>query len=184
MDTAARFLCGGEADPRLTVEFWEPSPYLPKTYAYFVGMYFDERGLGFKYTDGDYLTPKTYEMQVVFSGGFESLRVNSLSAAEDDWLFSLAEKAGLKKDNWPGFWAFRCRHTNFFNWCVEKRFSDSFLEREGCHYVLAACDTLVEVFCQEPPRVFFDGYGLDIPEGTCERFPASDLLYRYQSVEK
>lgn len=97
MDTAAHFLCGEETDPRLTVELWKPSPYLPANSPCFDGMYFDERGLVFKFSDGSYLTPKTYEMQVVFSGAFESMRMNALSVYEDDRIFSLAEKAGLKR---------------------------------------------------------------------------------------
>lgn len=172
----------GEPNPRLTVELWELLPVPSETHPYFEGMYFDERGLGFKYSDGDYLKPKTYEMQVVFSGSFESVRMNPVSVCEDEWLFSLAGHAGLKEDNWPSFLAFRCKYTSFFNWCVQKRFGDS-LEQEGYHYVLAAVDTLVEVFCTEPPRVFFDGYGLNIPEDSCERFPASNLLYRHHSIE-
>lgn len=181
MDIDSRFLCGEEADPRLTVELWKPSPYLPNSSPCFDGMYFDERGLVFRFSDGDYLGPKTYEMQVVFSGTFESMRMNALSVYEDDRIFALAEKAGLKHEDRPGFWAFRCKYTNFFNWCLEKQFNDRILEEQGYHYILVADDTFAEVLCTEPPRVFFDGYGLDIPKGACERAPKCNFLYNYKS---
>ncbi len=102
MDIDSRFLCEEEADPRLTVELWKPSPYLPDSSPCFDGMYFDEHGLVFRFSDGDYLRPKTYEMQVVFSGTFESMRINALSVYEDDRIFALAEKVGLKHEDRPG----------------------------------------------------------------------------------
>ena len=141
MDIDSRFLCREEADPRLTVELWRPSPYLPDSSPRLDGMYFDERGLVFRFSDGDYLRPKTYEMQVVFSGAFESMRMNALSVYEDDRM----------------------------------------LEEHGYHYILVADDTFAEVLSIEPPRVFFDGYGLDIPEGACERAPKCNFLYNYKS---
>ena len=59
MDIDSRFLCGEEADPRLTAELWKPSPYLPDSSPCFDGMYFDERGLVFSFRGGDHLRPKT-----------------------------------------------------------------------------------------------------------------------------
>lgn len=171
MDTDSRFLCGEEADPRLTVELWRPSPYLPDSSPRFDGMYFDERGLVFRFSDGDYLRPKTYEMQVVFSSAFESMRMNALSVYEDDRIFALAEKAGLKHEDRPGFWAFRCKYTNFFNWCLEKQFNDRILEEHGYHYILVADDTFAEVLSIESPRVFFDGIRFGHPGGGLRKSP-------------
>ncbi len=107
--------------------------------------------------------------------------MNALSVYEDGRIFALAEKAGLKHEDRPGFWEFRCKYTNFFNWCLEKQFNDRILEEQGYHYILVADDTFAEVLCTEPPWVFFDGYGLDIPEGACERAPKCDFLYNYKS---
>lgn len=165
---------GRETDSRLTVELWEPSPYLPSANHTFDGLHFDERGLVVKFCDGNLQAPKTYEMQIVFSGGFECVRMSSVSALEEDALAFFQKAAGVER---PKFWAFRCKYTNFFNWCVRKRFDDERLASSGYHYVLGALDTLVEVFSAQPPRVFFNGYGIGIPNDACEPYPCCDILY-------
>lgn len=171
---------GEEKDPRLQVELWEPSPYLPDTLAIFEGLHFDERGLVLEYSDSSGRHPKNYDMKIVFSGGFQGVRMSSVSALEEAALGFFAQKTGVED---PKFWAFRCKYTNYFNWCVEKRFNDAQLERNGYHYVLWGLDTLVEVFSDKPPRVFFDGYGMGSTEDSCEPYPVCNILYNYHSTE-
>lgn len=165
---------GAERDPRLEVELLTLSPYLPEGGHYFDGLHFDERGLVLVFRDGDHLRPRTYEMQVVSSGAFDGLRVTPLSVFQDDKLMLLAEKAGVSR---PGFWAFSCRYTNYFNWCLQQFLNGEDLEAHGRHYILAAADQLVEVFSVQPPRVFFTGFGMDLPEAEEHVYPSRDILY-------
>lgn len=173
---------GEEKDPRLQVELWELSPHLPDTLHYLAGLHYDERGLVINYSDGSNRHPKNYDMMVVFSCGFECVRISSVSAQEEAMIGFLAQKAGVKL---PKFFAFRCRHTNFFNWCVQKRYNDSSLLRNGYHYVLSTYDMLVEVFTDRVPRVFFNGYGMNLlPEEFDDDFPCSDVFYNYHAPKE
>ena len=105
---------------------------------------------------------------------FDGLRVTPLSVFQDDKLMLLAEKAGVSR---PKFWAFSCRYTNYFNWCVQQFRDGEELEAHGRHYVLAATDQLVEVFSVQPPRVFFTGFGMDLPEAEEQSYPSCNILY-------
>ena len=165
---------GEERDPRLEAELLTLSPHLPEGGHYFDGLHFDERGLVLEFRDGDNLRPRTYEMRVVFSGAFEGLRLTPLSVFQDNKLMLLAEKAGVSR---PKFWAFACRYTNYFNWCLRQSPDSGDLEARGRHYVLAATDQLVEVFSLQPPRVFFTGFGMDLPEREEGQYPSCDMLY-------
>lgn len=165
---------GEERDPRLEVELLPLSPHLPESGHYFDGLHFDERGLVLVFRDGDNLHPRTYEMQVVFSGAFDGLRVTPLDVFQDDKLMLLSEKAGVSR---PKFWAFSCRYTNYFNWCLQQFLDGEDLEIHGRHYVLAATDQLVEVFSIQPPRVFFTGFGMDLPGTEEDSYPSRDILY-------
>lgn len=173
---------GEEKDPRLQVELWELSAYMPDTLAYFEGLHFDERGLVLQYHDGIDQHPRNYDITIVFSGAFQSVRMSAVSALEEDMLAFLTKKAGVKS---PKFWAFRCKYTNFFNWCIEKRFGDEMLEKNGYHHVLWGLDTLVEIFSDEPPRVFFRGYGMEIPAELCDNdYPCCNVLYNYHTPQE
>lgn len=167
-----------ETDERLQVELWEPSPYIPpvsQVTHWFDGFHFDERGLVILYHDGDGRKPKTYEMQVVFSSGFENMRIqNDCGLFEDGKLFLLKKKAGVEEVK---FWAFRCKYTNYFNWCVHQSLNQKYLEEHGWHYVLAATSMLIDVFSVEPPRVFFNAWGMNLSEGDFHPYPANDILY-------
>ena len=165
---------GEEQDPRLEAALLELPKHLPGEGHYFDGLHFDERGLVLTFQDGDNRHPRTYEMQVVFSGAFENLRVSRLEVFQDDKLLFFAEKAGAAR---PRFWAFSCRYTNYFNWYLDQTLSREFVERHARHYVLAATDTLVEVISAEPPKIFFDGFGMELPEGAYREYPKCDLLY-------
>ena len=37
--------------------------------------------------------------------------------------------------------------------------------------------TLLEVISAEPPKIFFDGFGMELPEGAYREYPKCDLLY-------
>lgn len=165
---------GEERDPRLEVELLTLSPHLPESGHYLDGLHFDERGLVLVFRDGDNLHPRTYEMQLVFSGAFDGLRVTPLDVFQDNKLMLLSEKAGVSR---PKFWAFSCRHTNYFNWCLRQSLNGEGLEAHGRHYVLAATDQLVEVFSVQPPRVFFTGFGMDLPETEEHSYPSGNILY-------
>ena len=43
--------------------------------------------------------------------------------------------------------------------------------------LLAAAGTLLEVISAEPPKIFFDGFGMELPEGAYREYPKCDLLY-------
>ena len=165
---------GEERDPRLKVECLELPEHLPHGGHYFDGLHFDERGLVLKFQDGDCLHPRTYEMQMVFSGAFENLRVSRLDVFQDAKLMLYREKAGAAALR---FWAFSCKYTNYFNWYLEQTLDREYMEKNACHYVLGATDSLVEIISVEPPKIFFRGFGIDIPEGTYREYPCCDLLY-------
>ena len=165
---------GEERDPRLEVELLPLSSRLPEGGHYFDGLHFDERGLVLEFRDGDNLHPRTYEMRVVFSGAFDGLRITPLGVLQDNKLMLLAEKAGVPR---PRFWAFSCRYTNYFNWCLRQSLDGAYLEARGRHYVLAAADQLIEVFSTQPPRVFFTGFGMDLPETEGQPYPSCNILY-------
>lgn len=165
---------GEELDPRLEVTLLDLPEYLPEGGHYFDGLHFDERGLVIEFRNGDRLHPRTYEMRVVFSGAFECLRVSPLGVFQDDKMRLLAEKAGVPR---PRFWAFSCRYTNYFNWCLNQTLDREYLEEHARHYVLAAAGQLVEVVSVQPPKLFFDGFGMEILEGACREYPGCDLLY-------
>lgn len=167
---------GDETDERLKVELLELSPYFPEGGHFFDGIHFDERGLVFLFCDGSNQKPKTYEMQVVFSGGFQNFRTQALSVFEDNKLFFFQEKSGADKVK---FWAFRCRYTNYFNWCIRQSLDREYLEKNGWHYVLAAQDMWVDVFSVKPPRVFVNVWGMNLPGEESQQIPASDVLYNY-----
>ena len=40
-----------------------------------------------------------------------------------------------------------------------------------------AAGTLLEVISAEPPKIFFDGFGMELPEGAYREYPKCDLLY-------
>lgn len=168
---------GDETDERLEVELLELSPYLPESGHILDGIHFDERGLIFLFCDGSNQRPKTYEMQVVFSGSFQNFRVEDFSLFEDNKLFLLQEKSGVDKVK---FWAFRCRYTNYFNWCIRQSLDHDYLEKNGWHYILAAESAWVDVFSVKPPQVFFDGWGMNLPEKEFQQYPVNDVLYDYR----
>ena len=43
--------------------------------------------------------------------------------------------------------------------------------------LLAVAGTLLEVISAEPPKIFFDGFGMELPEGAYREYPKCDLLY-------
>ena len=51
------------------------------------------------------------------------------------------------------------------------------LARIGRGRKRAAAGQLVEVVSVQPPKLFFDGFGMEIPEGACREYHSCDLLY-------
>ena len=51
------------------------------------------------------------------------------------------------------------------------------LARIGRARKRAAAGQLVEVVSVQPPKLFFDGFGMETLEGACREYPSCDLLY-------
>ncbi len=169
---------GEELDPRLTVEVWEPSPYLPATYHRFMGMSFDGRGSVLCYGDGDNAHAKTYDMQIIFPILHNAMRVCNMLAEQESKISKLLYSIGRADgSSIPKFCALRCKYTNYVNWYASHSWVAD-IEDDIDHYMLAIDDALVEVLTSFPPKVIFKSYGLNVPkEVDLMRFLIADEFY-------
>lgn len=150
-----------ERDARYFVEHWEKVPSPPaKMYIYFDGLRWDERGLILRYTGGRRTDANYFSVELTFPCSYDSMRTFKIHAHQEAKLGDIMEKAGVSNEAAPLFHAYRCRYSNYYNWCMDQAF---FGKRElFYHYIIIALDTWTDVFCQEEPKVSFHRHRLHL----------------------
>ena len=165
-----------EKDPAVVVEYYNPCPMVSKPPTiYFDGLSWDECGLVLKYRNGDNMYPCTFEMKLVLSCSFESMRTFKISAHQENKLWEIMELAQAHNMK---FRMYRCKHTNYYNWCMQQGFYGE--NDELYHYIIVAVDTWIDVFCRDEPRAFCSYFGKELSESALNTGSILDAFYDYK----
>ncbi len=171
-----------EMDPRYCVEFLTPCPNLsPNTAVYFDGFFWNECGIVFQYNDGDNFNPRSFTLKMVFPCTIKSMRMFAMTVHQENKLFDLQHRSAAANLPQPIFHFYRCKYSNYYNWCMQQGFFER--ETDFFHYVIAAEDTWIDIFSQEPPRVFCQYFGKHLGDQDLDQGYIFNAFYEYTEEE-
>ena len=101
----------------------------------------------------------------------------AMTVHQENKLFDLRHRSAAANLSEPIFHFYRCKYSNYYNWCMQQGFFEG--KTDFFHYIIAAEDTWIDIFSQEPPRVFCQYFGKHLGDKELNRGYIFDAFYEY-----